>query len=1003
MRNRLKILICSLIGCSMVLVAQDAPLPVYHNLSVMPHTGQLAYSVDLFRIKDVDFDWSIGLTYTSDGFRPLTYSGIVGEGWTLQAGGSITREIIGIADDMDIKETYNSPSQRGYLSILRDSLYSSLTNDILFGQTKSSDGHINSILTNSTTRDLQSDIYTFAFCGYEGSFMINPDLTVSIISGDYVEIDISNITLQNSCISNTHNYQCDKFSGQTLLNQPQPSTISIRTIDGYTYMFGGGADALGYTIDVANRGASTIIQWPLSQIVAPNGRTINLHYSPTTITNAFRHYEYHSSVGIDYFDLTKTLSPFQPPFNTDTLDLKPYAAEKGDRNKGYAMYANDPILNKVCILDSITTSDNSFSVTFSYMPFPNQIYTGDQWLATKVYQCYWSASKEFLQYIRFRSSGMVSDWDMTYHQLNLGETSREYLSAIKHRSGVQYRFDYDFSKAQSIINPADVDSIDIAGYRISTPSLGVLSKIHDPLGNTTNITYRLCQYDSIRILRCTDKFVESSMQSYPYNHTKRILYAISLSSISQTNKDGVLLSKRGYEYGFNIVMDNRNKATLPTDSMLLRNSSYTGILNIDFAIDISQIPSKRKYLVFPYVKFTGNSIPILEYSSVTERIYKSDGENILYSNHYHYDTTNDIICTNRFDYRLDTEHLLGAYRLLSQYRRRNHIIEKREMKANTIKRKIDKVYTPLAVSNYNQCNDTSIHTTPWGVGRYGGMAYKIFIDRSYLTSEQITEYETMGNIESVYTYQKDDKMRLKYKTIKQGNTIQFSQYTYPDELLAGVTSLPKNLYIWGLEALKNQCRIAKPMEILQGFISTEGEKYITNATIDLYKYYNYYRPIRPTIQTAVPEQESIWDKMPYSAPCATLKLTLANPIVESEYNRLLIQEGNLQIDSRYDTVATYTYDRMLRLTSVTPIGRPTTYYSWDARRLYITTETTGAFSKRYTYLPYIGLSSETDIRGITTYYQYDLLGNLVEVYQYDDNGKKVVLKAYQYHYATQDE
>lgn len=1003
MRNRLKILICSLIGCSMVLVAQDAPLPMYHNLSVMPHTGQLAYSVDLFRIKDVDFDWSIGLTYTSDGFRPLTYSGIVGEGWTLQAGGSITREIIGIADDMDMKGTYNTPSQRGYLSILRDSLYSSLTNDILFGQAKSSDGYINSILTNSTTRDLQSDIYTFAFCGYEGSFMINPDLTVSIISGDYVEIDISNITLQSGCISNTQNYQCDKFSEQTLLNQPQPSTISIRTIDGYTYIFGGESDALGYMVDVANMSALTITQWQLSQIIAPNGRTINLHYSTTTITNAFRHYEYHSSVGIDYFDLTKTLFPFQPPFNTDTLDLKPYAAEKGDRNKGYAMYANDPILNKVCILDSITTSDNSFSVTFSYMPFPNQIYTGDQWLATKVYQCYWSASKEFLQYIRFRSSGMVSDWDMTYHQLNLGETSREYLSAIKHQSGVQYRFGYDFSKAQSIINPADVDSIDIAGYRISTPSLGVLSKIHDPLGNTTNITYRLCQYDSIRILRCTDKFVESSMQSYPYNHTKRILYAISLSSISQTNKDGVLLSKRGYEYGFNIVMDNRNKATLPTDSMLLRNSSYTGILNIDFAIDISQIPSMRKYLVFPYVQFTGNSIPMLEYSSVTERIYKSDGEHILYSNYYHYDTVNDIVCTNRFDYRLDAEHLLGAYHLLSQYKRRNRIVKKREMGEDTIKRKIKKTYTPLAVSKYNQCNDTSIHTTPWGVGRYGEMAYKIFLDRSYLTSEQITEYETMGNIESVYTYQKDDKMRLRYKTIKQGNTIQFSQYTYPDELLVGVTNLPKNLYILGLEALKNQCRIAKPMEILQGFISTEGEKYITNATIDLYKYYNYYIPVRPTIQTALPEQESIWDKMPYSAPCATLKLNLANPIVENEYNRLSIQKGNLQIDSRYDTVATYTYDRMLRLTSVTPVGLPTTHYSWDARRLYTTTETTGAFSKRYTYLPYIGLSSETDTRCITTYYKYDLLGNIVEVYQYDDGGNKVVLKAYQYHYATQDE
>lgn len=53
----------------------------------------------------------------------------------------------------------------------------------------------------------------------------------------------------------------------------------------------------------------------------------------------------------------------------------------------------------------------------------------------------------------------------------------------------------------------------------------------------------------------------------------------------------------------------------------------------------------------------------------------------------------------------------------------------------------------------------------------------------------------------------------------------------------------------------------------------------------------------------------------------------------------------------------------------------------------------------YTYKPLIGINSITDARGVTTYYDYDNSGRLMECY-YKEGTNKYILKHYNYHYAN---
>lgn len=86
-------------------LSQYAPTPHamemtrHGHLSSNLNGGTMEYAVPVYTIEDRDFTIPIALNYSSGGFRPNQQTGEAGLGWTLLAGGAITREIVGI-DDM---------------------------------------------------------------------------------------------------------------------------------------------------------------------------------------------------------------------------------------------------------------------------------------------------------------------------------------------------------------------------------------------------------------------------------------------------------------------------------------------------------------------------------------------------------------------------------------------------------------------------------------------------------------------------------------------------------------------------------------------------------------------------------------------------------------------------------------------------------------------------------------------------------------------------------------
>lgn len=180
--------------------------------------------------------------------------------------------------------------QKGLWAVLQDSTFTSETAESVyegdFGKNEAlaAAQHYNK---DSHVIDLESDIYTFSFNGYNGKFIIGLDGKAIILSGDYAEIDLTDMQVQKK-----ERHFCTHFSITPLYLQPQKSAIVITTLDGYRYTFGGRTEALEFVQTLPSNDNNytmepDIMGWMLSSIEAPNGRTIRFHYAPLAASDVF--------------------------------------------------------------------------------------------------------------------------------------------------------------------------------------------------------------------------------------------------------------------------------------------------------------------------------------------------------------------------------------------------------------------------------------------------------------------------------------------------------------------------------------------------------------------------------------------------------------------------------------------------------------------------------------------------------------------------------------------
>lgn len=127
-----------------------AALGKYSDIPVGYYTGTPSISIPIYTVAEGPLNLPISLSYHASGVRVAETASWVGIGWSLNAGGMITRTTQGIDDDLPF------------------GFYHYGANDINLGQNSSTlEDYINGV------KDPEPDIFSFNFGGYSGKFFFD--------------------------------------------------------------------------------------------------------------------------------------------------------------------------------------------------------------------------------------------------------------------------------------------------------------------------------------------------------------------------------------------------------------------------------------------------------------------------------------------------------------------------------------------------------------------------------------------------------------------------------------------------------------------------------------------------------------------------------------------------------------------------------------------------------------------------------------------------------------
>lgn len=137
---------------------EAAELGKYGNIPVSLFTGLPSISIPLIELKGNRLSLPISLSYSSSGFRPQEIAPWTGLGWSLNAGGVITRSVLG---EPDMNDNYF-----GHTPVLGPVPTDEYEKQLYFSSIR------------DKQKELQPDVYYYNFMGRSGKFYLYPDGTV---------------------------------------------------------------------------------------------------------------------------------------------------------------------------------------------------------------------------------------------------------------------------------------------------------------------------------------------------------------------------------------------------------------------------------------------------------------------------------------------------------------------------------------------------------------------------------------------------------------------------------------------------------------------------------------------------------------------------------------------------------------------------------------------------------------------------------------------------------
>lgn len=945
----------------------------YGDVETSLFTGKLNLSIPIYSLNDPDFNLDIALRYNSEGFKPRKHSGYVGYNWFLEAGGCITREVRNLPDDYNRYDPHTNRHIKGMLSFARTHQVDGIK---LFNFDNtvipycSIFNTYNLDVTCDTLIDYLPDIFHFNFCGYHGSFIINNKGQATIITGDFVNVDLSDLPEPYQFYGNDLPVMLTPYSG---------SKITLTTKNGYKYVFGGDLSSIEYTMALQDAETllaqmpPTINTWHLKSIIAPNSREITFHYKPANP---------HSNAQIDEFDNLWEFNEYYDLFYLDIQNLPQGGSTQNAQCKAYNM-------TKQCILDSIKVS----GVQPLIIKFENQIDTTKLYNTTAYDLC---RNNYMLDSIivncdgrRIKKAALNYEYKYStcnYDNLDFGRSHYwRFLKRVNIKGIGDYHLDYDsiinYPCLYSPYNNPDENESDNYGFWKTCPLQGMLSEIIYPTGGKQIFTFERNDYSTIRYYRTIGRAnveLVSEQTSTQYISGARIRQV-------QTILDNETIETKTYSYK---QPDSFVSSGVYYNNLGIYDGGITGIGN--FVNTMGSYSLIDSHIGYSSVEETTHVVSANQthktiYSfSTGPTYYRSIADSTI----HRHSTSNNYECYAIFSGFLTFSRNISPIGdlLTKKIYLNDNIVESYLYEYNGV----DAVsgignLIPVPVPSWN--TDTivvySYKLTP--------IVRKIYVCPNLLIKATHYTYQNNQYLSNTTQYEYDHLFRVKKATILNSDGHNYyTIYNYPDEIIAEQSSAESNPY----QLLTKMHRINVPIETL----SYTGSATLTSGKLNLYSTEEIPAARRVNIEPLTPVNplDSIGDdttdipRYPYLSK--TMELALGNET--TDYQPLSYSGNTLTYDSRFKTTCEYKFDSDHRLTRLSPVGMSPTIYTWDG--IYPVTKTIGNQTWYYTYIPYVGVSSITEPNGITTYYDYDSYGRLIEVYQIN-NGRKEILSSHYYH------
>ena len=216
----------------------------YGEIPVSYYTGQAGISIPLYETSVVGMPLSISLSYNTSGLLMNNLPGWVGQGWSLQAGGVITRIQNGFCDE------YKDPVVRWFRN------YFTAYNELASLGDLSSDTAEVALEKNAKEHnyDSEPDIFTFTFMGKSGKFLLGNDGEWKVISDENLRVEFN--------IADTASY-IPVFMASTG-EIAYPKVIRGFTLvdeEGTRYVFGGDNTSIEYSMPFSGIEYGSNIHW----------------------------------------------------------------------------------------------------------------------------------------------------------------------------------------------------------------------------------------------------------------------------------------------------------------------------------------------------------------------------------------------------------------------------------------------------------------------------------------------------------------------------------------------------------------------------------------------------------------------------------------------------------------------------------------------------------------------------------------------------------------------